>query len=291
MKVLVTGGSGFVGRHLVPELARAHDVVCVLRAPSDRSRLEPSQVIEADLTDPDIARKLPERVDVVVHLAQAYLAFPDRATELFLVNAASTHWLAEYARSAGASRFVFASSGSVYRPSQEPLDEAAPTSPPSYHPATKLISEQLLHHYAPFFSVAILRLFAPYGPGQVDRLLPRMIDSVRAGEPILLSRGGEPRINPIYVTDLTRVIEGVVEGVDPYTINVAGPETASIRELAEIVARHVGRAPVFVDRDSPQAGNFVADTTLMHRILAIDGMVSLDEGLRTMVGVSSPQAT
>lgn len=290
MRVLVTGGSGFVGRHLVPELARAHDVVCVLRAHSDRSGLEPSQVIEADLTDPGIARRLPERIDAVVHLAQAYVAFPERANDLFLVNAASTHWLAEYARSAGATRFVFASSGTVYRPSHEALDEAAPTSPPSYHPATKLISEQILHHYAPFFSVAVLRLFAPYGPGQVDRLMPRMIDSVRAGEPIFLSRGGEPRINPIYVTDLTRVIQRVVEGVDPYTINVAGPEAASIRQLAEIVARHVGRAPVFVDRDSAQAGSFVADTTLMQRLLRIEGMVALDEGLRSMVGVSSPQA-
>jgi UDP-glucose 4-epimerase len=291
VKVLVTGGSGFVGRHLVPQLARAHDVVCVLRAGSERSGLASSQVIEADLTDPAIARKLPGRIDVVVHLAQAYLPFPERATDLFLVNAASTHWLAEWARRAGASRFVFASSGSVYRASDRPLDEAAPTVPSSYHPATKLISEQLLHHYAPFFSVAVLRLFAPYGPGQVDRLLPRMIESVRSGEPILLSRGGEPRINPIYVEDLTRVIQRVVEGVEPYTINVAGPETASIRELAEIVGRHLGRAPVFVDRDSPDAGSFEADTTLMHRLLEIDGMVTLDEGIRAMVGVSSPQAT
>lgn len=290
MKVLVTGGSGFVGRNLVPELARTHDVICVLRDRSSAAGLDQSRVIEADLTDPHIARKLPERIDVVVHLAQAYLAFPDHAADLFLVNAASTHWLAEYARSSGASRFVLASSGSVYRPAASPLREDAVTVPLSYHPTTKLISELLLHHYAPFFPVAVLRLFAPYGPGQVDRLLPRMIESVRSGVPITLSRGGEPRINPIYVTDLVRVMCQAIEGAEAYTINVAGPETASIRDLAEMIGRHVGRPPVFDERDSPTPGDFVADTTLMHRILAVDRLVRLDEGLRATAGVSSPQA-
>jgi nucleoside-diphosphate-sugar epimerase len=290
MKVLVTGASGFVGRHLVPELAQAHDVVCVLRDPASAHGLDRSRVIEADLTDPHIARKLPEHTDVVVHLAQAYLDFPDHASDLFLVNAASTHWLAEYARTSGASRFVFASSGSVYRPSSELLREDAATAPTSYHPATKLISEQLLQHYDPFFTVAILRLFAPYGPGQVDRLLPRMIQSVRSGSPVVLSRGGEPRINPIYITDLVRIVCLAVEGGTSYTINVAGPESASIRELAEIIGRLVGRSPVFEERDNDSPGSFVADTTLMRRLLNVDSLVPLDEGLRAMVGVSSAQA-
>lgn len=290
MKVLVTGGSGFVGRNLVPELARSHDVICVLRDRSSAAGLDPARVIEADLTDPHIARKLPGQIDVVVHLAQAYLPFPDHAADLFLVNAASTHWLAEYARSSGASRFILASSGSVYQPAAGPLREDGVTVPPSYHTTTKLISELLLRQYAPFFAVAVLRLFAPYGPGQVDRLLPRLIESVKSGSTITLSRGGEPRMNPIYVTDLVRVICQAIEGAEAYTINVAGPETASIRDLAEMIGRHVGRPPVYDERDGPTPGDYVADTTLMHRILKVDRLVRLDEGLRAMVGVSSPHA-
>jgi UDP-glucose 4-epimerase len=289
VKVLVTGGSGFVGRHLVPELARSHEVMCVLRDRSSTEGLDQARVIEADLTDPHIARKLPEQIDVVVHLAQAYLSFPDHAADLFLVNAASTHWLAEYARSSGAARFVLASSGSVYQPSAGPIREDAVTVPPAYHPTTKLISELVLHHYAPYFPVAVLRLFAPYGPTQVDRLLPRMIESVRSGVPITLSRGGEPRINPIYVTDVVRVICQAIEGTGAYTINVAGPQTASIRDLAEMIGRLVGRAPAFDERDSPTPGDYVADTTLMHQILTVDRLVRLDEGLRATVAVSSPQ--
>ena len=81
------------------------------------------------------------------------------------------------------------------------------------------VSQQALNAQAK----RILRLFGPYGPGQVNRLVPRLIASVQSGIPVLLSRGGEPRINPIHVTDLVRVIVQAVEGSGSYTVNVAGP--------------------------------------------------------------------
>lgn len=290
MKIVVTGPSGFVGRHLVPEIAANHDVFCVMRRPDQADVHHQAQVIEADLADPGFSRLLPSQVDAIVHLAQAYLPFPDRANDLFLVNAASTHWLAEYARRAGATRFVLASSGSVYRPATGTLREDAPTVPPTYHPSTKLMSEMLLRHYAPYFDVAVLRLFAPYGPGQVDRLIPRMIESVRAGNRITLSRGGEPRINPIYITDLVRVLVQAIQGRETYTANVAGPEPASIRDLAELIGRQLHRTPVFEERDGETRGDFVADTTLMHRLFDVDNLVPLEPGLRSMIVAQSPQA-
>lgn len=283
MKVLVTGASGFVGRHLVPELARQHDVSCVVRRQDQAPDLGGSALVEADLADPAFATRLPAGMDIVVHLAQAYLPFPARAAELFLVNTGSTHWLAEYARQTGVGRFVLASSGSVYRPAVNPLHEDAATVPPSYHPATKLMSEMVLQHYAPFFSIGVLRLFAPYGRGQIDRLLPRMIDSIRAGNPISLSRGGEPRINPIYITDLVRIMVEAIGQTGTYTVNVAGPAAASIRDLAMIIGRHVGQEPIFEARDVEPSGDFVADTTLMHELFSVGDLVSLNEGLRLMI--------
>jgi nucleoside-diphosphate-sugar epimerase len=96
-------------------------------------------------------------------------------------------------------------------------------------------------------------------------------------------------MNPLYITDLVRFIGQAIEGQEAYTVNVAGPETASIRDLAEMIGRHVGRPPNFEDRDGPTPGDLIADTTLMHRLFAVNGMVPLEEGVRSMVGVSSPQ--
>lgn len=283
MKVLVTGATGFVGRHLVPEIAGKHDVTSIVRRSSREADLGASRVIEADLSDPTFIERLPHDVDVVVHLAQAYLPFPDRAPDLFLVNAGSTHWLAEYARRTGVTRFVLASSGSVYRPAREPLGEDAATVPLTYHPATKLMSEMILAQYVPYFSSAILRLFAPYGRDQVDRLIPRMFDAIRAGTPITLSRGGEPRINPIHVDDLVSIVTQAIEDTRSYTVNVAGPQPASIRELADAIGTLVGRAPVFADRDGDVPGDFVADTSLMRSLFSVGDLVPLERGLQSVI--------
>ena len=283
---MVTGASGFVGRHLVPVLAQQHEVVCLARRRLPEHE-EAAAVIEADLTTPDFVDTLPA-VDVVVHLAQAYLQFPEHADQLFKVNTTSTQLLAEWARRAGIRRFVLASSGSVYRPAMAPLGEDDVPEPFSFHPATKLAAELILRHYVGFFSVSVLRLFAPYGPRQVNRLIPRMIDSVNGGRPIGLSRGGEPRINPIYVDDLVRVIAQSIGQHDSYTVNVAGPEVADIRQLAEKIGRQLGRAPMFEERDVDPEGNFVADTALMHKTFAASQMTMLDDGLRSMIAAQVP---
>ena len=288
MKVLVTGATGFVGRHLVPHIARDHDVTCIVRPASREVDLGAARAIEADLGDPSFGERLPRDMDVVVHLAQAYLPFPDRAGDLFLVNAVSTHWLAEWARRTGVARFVLASSGSVYRAAREPLREDSPTVPPAYHPTTKLISEMILGQYGPYFSLAILRLFAPYGPDQVDRLIPRMFDAIRAGTPITLSRGGEPRINPIFVDDLVNIVTQAIEDTTSYTVNVAGPQAVSIRELAEMIGPLVGRAPSFLDRDGDVPGDFVADTSLMRRLFSVGDLVPIERGLHSMLGAAAP---
>lgn len=235
--------------------------------------------VVADLARPSLPRRLPSRADAVVHLAQAYLPFPDRAEEIFQVNAGSTQRLAEYARQAGVRRFLFTSSGSVYRPSPKPLRETSPTRPSVYHPATKLMAETTLGYYRPWFSIGTLRLFAPYGPGQVDRLIPRMVDAVRAGRAVTLSRSGEPRINPIYIDDVVAILRQALSGSDSYTVNVAGPRPLSMRELAELIGRVVGRRPRFEHRDTEVAGDLVGDTRLMFRLFSIDDLVDPFQGL------------
>lgn len=290
MKILVTGATGFVGRHFVPRISEHHEVTCVVRGKAAAGELGTAKMIVADLTDPGFTKLLPSDLDVVVHLAQAYLPFPERAGDLFLVNAASAHHLAEFSRRTDVRRVVFASSGSVYRPSGEPLREDSPTVPPAYHPATKLIGEMIFAQYASYFSVANLRLFAPYGPGQVDRLIPRMFEGIAAGTPVTLSRGGEPRINPIHVDNLVAILELAVEDTASYTVNVAGPRAVSIRDLAEMIGTIVGRTPTFVERDGDVAGDFVADTSLMRELFDVAELTPLERGLRTMVGVATSRA-
>jgi len=289
VRVIVTGATGFVGQHLVPALADDHEVICVVRHAEAARSLGPAGVIEADLRRSTFRRRLPAQADSIIHLAQAYLPFPERAAEIFQVNAGSTQRLAEYARRAQVRRFILASSGSVYRPSRRPLRESAPTMPAFYHPATKLMSEMVLRFYQPYFSIAVLRLFAPYGPGQINRLIPRMIAAVQSGGLVALSRGGEPRINPIYIDDLVNVIRQSLDNAGSYTVNVAGARVVGMRQLAGMIGREVGRRPKFIHSDAEMAGDLIADTHFMHELFKMDSPVALEEGLARVMA-SGPRS-
>jgi nucleoside-diphosphate-sugar epimerase len=279
VRVLVTGAAGFVGRHLVPQLAAKHDVIALVRRPS-AAPAGAATALEADLTDPALAAHLPQEVDVVVHLAQAYLPFPEHAAEILAVNLASTQLLASWARQTGVQRFVLASSGSVYAPATRPLKEDDPTRPLAFHPATKLMAEQLLGFYEDAMDVVRLRLFAPYGPGQTDRLIPRLIAMVAEGRPIRLSRGGEPRLNPIHVDDLASLIGQAVAGAGAPLVNVAGPRAMSVADIAAVIGATLGRQADFEAQDVDPPGDLVADTTRMREVFQVGTMVDPADGIK-----------
>jgi nucleoside-diphosphate-sugar epimerase len=281
VRVLVTGAAGFVGRNLVPRLAAEHQVVALVRRPP-AIPIVAARIVVKDLTDPDLATILPDDIDVVVHLAQAYLAFPSHAAEIFAVNAGSTQRLADWARSSGVRRFVLASSGSIYEPSTRLLREADPVRPLSFHPATKLMAEQILSYYEDVMDVVRLRLFTPYGPGQADRMIPRLIEAIGEGRPVRLSRGGEPRLNPIHVDDLGGIIGQAVAGAGAPVVNVAGPRAVSVAEIAETIGATLGRAPVFESHDIDPSGDLIADTTRMHQVFRVGSLVDPADGISSM---------
>lgn len=278
MRVLVTGAAGFVGRHLVPWLASEHDVIAVVRRPP-ASPLGAARILEADLADPRLHAVLPGGIDAVVHLAQEYLTFPEHAEEIFAVNAGSTQRLADWGRRNGVRRFILASSGSVYAPASRPLREDDPVRPLTFHQATKLIAEQLLAYYEDAMEVVRLRLFAPYGPGQTDRMIPRLIAAIDEGRPVRLSRGGEPRLNPIHVDDLVGVIGQSVAGAGAPVVNIAGPRAVSVAEIAEIIGATLGRVPVFEAHDVDPPGDLIADTTRMHAVFRVGPLVDPGDGV------------
>lgn len=277
MKVLVTGATGFVAGHLVPALSRQHDVVALGHDADRIAGGEGAEPLQLDLREPDFARRLPE-VDAIVHLAQANVPFPDGAAELFAVNTASTAALLEHARRTGATRFVFASSASVYGLGDAPRSEDDPTAATDFYSATKLAAERLVGAYRGELGTTIMRLVAPYGPGQRNRMIPRLVASVREGRPVQLNAGGRPRMNPIYVDDVVRVVERALTSDGHQLVNVAGDDVVTIRELAEAIGRNVGVEPVFEERDST-SGDIVADNRRMRDVFGLDSLVRLEEGI------------
>jgi UDP-glucose 4-epimerase len=284
MRVLVTGASGFIGKHLVAHLVRSgHEVTCFVRTRGGQLRDLPVALVEGDLRRTESLSGLPSQVDAVVHLAQANVSFPDEAREMFTVNVSSTVLLADYARRARAQTFVFASSGNVYGPSAAPLKETDRLSPQSFYGMCKEFSERILGHYGADFNVQILRFFAPYGPGQVNRLIPTIIDRVRRGIAVTLTNGGQPWINPIYVTDAVHVLEAVLTLPSHHTVNVAGPQVITIKELADLVGEADDCTPAFEHRSSGATSNLIGDTARLRSLFPGYEYVPPRQGIRDTV--------
>jgi nucleoside-diphosphate-sugar epimerase len=280
MRILLTGASGFVGGHLAPRLVEAgHDLVCAARGSSSYEPPAGARLIELDLARPLDPGTLPE-VDAVVHLAQANARFPDGARELHGVNTASTLDLLDHAREAGAKRFVYASSASVYGFGDRPFKEDDPLAGRDFYAITKINAENLVQAYGDFLTTAVLRLVVPYGPGQEARMIPGLIGRVREGTPVSLNAGGRPRMNPLYIDDVVRALLGVLELDESVVLNVAGDDAVTIRELAELIGEAVGREPVFEEGDGTAPGDIVADTSRLHQLLDLRPLVPLAEGLR-----------
>jgi nucleoside-diphosphate-sugar epimerase len=270
---LVTGAAGLLGTATVNALADSGVEVHALVRSAAQAFRDDVTFHESDLTRPLDPASLPAAVDTVYHLAQAreFRDFPGAAPTVFAINVATTAALLDYATRAGTTSFVYASSGGVYRGgSSEPLAEDAPLQAPAslgYYLATKLSSEALVGSYAQQFRVASLRYFFIYGPGQArGMLIPRLYDRVRSGEPLQVQGTDGMRVNPVHATDAAAATIAAASVDGAVTVNVAGPETVSVRQLGELFAEDAGRPATF-EQVPGEASDLIASTARMSELL------------------------
>lgn len=238
VSTVITGAGGLIGRNLVAALERDGDVWALTRQAAGSGGR--ARWIEADLANPAFLDRLPEGVDTVVHLAQSphYRDFPDQAGDVFNVNVASTAMLLDWSHRHGVRRFVFASAGGA--------DRAGDGAPLSNYLAGKRAAELIAQSYAAQFSVTVLRFFFVYGKDQRrSMLMPRLVDAVRAGNPLTLAGPDGIRLNPTHVDDAVAAVRQAVIADRPGTFEIAGPEVMSMRQIGDVIGARVGRAPQF----------------------------------------------
>jgi nucleoside-diphosphate-sugar epimerase len=285
MRVLVTGATGFLGRRLVQLLASRHDVHALVRGDVVPPDAHP---VRADLERPLATADWP-KTDAVVHLAQSrgYRHFPEEAAAVFSVAGHATQGLLDYAVRVGARRFIVASTGGLYTPSDRPLREGDPLdigrTALAHYLASKWTCELLAAAYSRLLDVTVLRIFFCYGPGQGgEMLMPRLVCSVRDGLPIKLVGKDGLRINPVFVDDAAALVARLIENKGPAVVNIAGPGETSLKAISETAGRLLGKAPIFERDESSEPPSLVADIA---RLQAEVGrpLVGPEEGLARLV--------
>lgn len=289
MRILVTGATGFVGRYLIRKLVERHHLFCLVRRREQiLTRMGKFILIKGDLSQPLDIHSLPSKLDVIIHLAQARVPFPEQANEFFRGSIGSTQELLEYGRCVGIKRFIYASSGGIYGFGPRPFSENDPPRLLNFYAVSKYCSELLIRAYSSYFCTCILRLFFPYGPSQVSRRIPMIAERVIQGHSVSLINNGEPRINPIYIDDLVQVIELALELNKSVAVNVAGDEVIDMKELAELVGKLTGRQPAFENIIDPSMSDLVGNNELMHRLFPLESLTSIQKGFKTTIECMLP---
>jgi len=270
VKILLTGASGLLGRHLLPLLIEDHEVFSVGKTHIPSAEKMPL----IDLAQTWSADILPKKIDVVIHLAQSprYREFPQGANDVFNVNVASTAQLLDYARVAEAKRFILASTGGIYRAGASPVSEDSEILGPAelgHYFATKLASEMIAGNYRKFMEVHILRIFFMFGSGQRrEMFLPALIDRIARGESVRLNGKNGIRINPVHAKDAATAVRVLALLGGPKTVNIAGQQILTIREIADEIGSHLDVKPSFERLGT--AENLVADTRVLSRLIGPD---------------------
>lgn len=295
MRVLITGGAGFIGSHLVDRLLTArgtdHDpafeivVLDNLRRGS-HAHLEPHlsagrvSLLEGDIRDERALREAMRGVEIVFHLAAQANVIGSEADRdyAFMTNVVGTYTVLKVAEAAGARRVIFSSSREVYGEAKTfPVHEDAPLAPKNAYGASKVAGEMYLRvaQARNALETVILRLANAYGPRDSERVIPLWIDRARRGEELLLY-GGDQVIDFVWVGDIAEAFalaaladRQVIAG---QTINVGTGVGTPIDALAQRILDLSGSPGGM--RQLPARGvevrRFIADPGRLKTILGLE---------------------
>lgn len=253
MRVLVTGGSGFIGSHVVDKLKlHGHEPVIYDRRPSPWHGADEVETIIGEVTDRAALQLALAGCDAVAHLAAVadvndVHAEPEDAEH---INTRGTVAVLEACRRSGVSRVVYASTIWVYSDTEsDTVDEETLLPPPSHlYTSTKLAGELYCRSYQQLYGIdyTVLRFGIPYGPrAREAAVVPAFVNKAFAGEPLTLSGDGMQSRRFVYVEDLA---EGVARGLDPVAVNrvynLVSDENVTIRQIAELVQEIVGNTEI-----------------------------------------------
>ena len=286
MKILLTGATGFIGRHLLDQLSSSYECYALVRN-LPRPGLAGVTYIVQDLSQPLQTDRLPTQLDAIIH--QAALIDTEAVDEClaFRVNVEATWQLLRYAANAGVQRFVHASTGGVYGCAQRPFVESDPFNPMDLYSLTKAQAELAVQAAPGDFHKVVLRYFFPYGPGTPNPI-PRWVARAVAGEPLQILHSGTPAFNPIHITDAVEATLRALNLQQSTVLNIAGVEITSIRALAELATRLAGRVPNFELIPDAAAipyyrANLVAEIGQMQARLAFTPQVKLRDGITALL--------
>jgi UDP-glucose 4-epimerase len=303
-RILVIGGAGFLGSHIVDQLTEtpAREIVVLdnfvrgTRANLSKAVEDPRvSVVEGSVTDIALLSRLMDRTDYVFHLAALWLYEcvhePRSALE---VNVVGTYNVIEAAADAGVKKVVYSSSASVYGDAAfTPMTEDHPFNNRTMYGATKIAGEQFFRAFNEQrgLDYAGMRYMNIYGPrmdykGTYVSVIMKVLDRIDAGEPPVIFGDGSQAYDFVHVSDVARanILAMQADASDEF-FNIGIGVKTTIRELVDRLLEITGSnlEPEYRPQEQMFVTHRVGSTEKAEDLLGFRAAISLDDGLRSVV--------
>lgn len=298
MKILITGGAGFIGSNLVRFLTLKDYKVRVIDNLSTGKMENLNGIIEridffpADITEEKVLERTFKDIDYVIHLAavtsvQKSLEEPDLT---FKVNVEGTNKIIKFSEKFNVKKIIFASSCAIYgNPSKLPVSEDSELSPLSHYAESKVNGEKLcLEFLKKGIDIVILRFFNVFGPKQdgdspYTGVISNFIKKILKGERPVIYGDGEQTRDFVYVDDVLSAIErALFSQTESSVFNIGSGKRYSVNQIFEILKRISGfkGEPEFKEERKGEVRHTLADISRARRELCWKPEISIKEGLR-----------
>ncbi|MFC1571214.1 NAD-dependent epimerase/dehydratase family protein [Candidatus Margulisiibacteriota bacterium] len=291
MRILVTGGSGFLGKNLIDHLIdNGYEVINFDLSNNDAVNKK-ATFIKGDLLDVGTLKKALRNIDAVCHLGgigDVYLAYTNPALAA-MCNVAGTASLYEAALENKVQRIIYASTWEVYgKPQYNPVDEKHPTNPDHSYNITKYSGEQLALFYEKHKGGAktlVLRLGTAYGRNmRPNSVFSLFINKAMKNEGITIQGDGKQFRQFIHAMDVAAAFRLAVESkLSGEILNIVSPEKVTIKQLAEMVAAKIPTKISFGPAREGDISSSTVSSEKASRLLGWKPAISFEQGLTDLI--------
>ena len=302
-KILVTGGAGFIGSHIVDALIKEGAKVIVFDNFSRgiKENLEETlkfgkvEIFDGDIRDKKALKSAFQGVDFVFHEAALWLLdCEENPQEAVDINIIGTFNVCEACVNTGVKKLIAASSSSVYGEGVYlPTDENHPFNNDLFYGATKVADEQLYRAFYKKYNLdyVALRYLNVYGP-RMDWMSPyvmvimKFLNKIYANEPPIIQGDGSATMDLVYVEDVVQAnLLALKSDITNECFNVASGEETTVKELLRMILKLTGSKlnPIYEPRDSRLISRRWASTQKAKEMLGFESITSLEQGLKKVI--------
>jgi len=292
--ILITGGAGFIGSHLVNKLVKEGYKVTVVdnllrgKVENLSSVFDKIDFIKCNITDYNCMEKLIKTSDIVFHLAAVSRVIPsiENPELCFEYNCKGTEIITRLCSKYN-KKLIFASSREVYGSAKYlPVDENHPLNPENPYGVSKVFGEKIIEAYSKCYGLdyVIFRLANVYGPQDFDRVIPIFVEKAISGENIIVY-GGNQILDFIYIDD---VIDAFVKAMDVsnnHILNIGSGKGTTILDLAKLTIKILKSESnvILCEKRKGEVEKFVADIKQAKKILKWKPKITLKQGMSLLL--------